>query len=445
MSETEEVDLEKALNSSARDTVVRVVCEKCGYHVPAAKLARHKEYCGPFFLKQDKAEKLIQKHGVLLFLQRVLGVPLMTCGMLQARCERLVAEFFESEGIVPPVPHTPRLPSGIEGAMLVAAKQGRVRTEDNEMKHWSQEVAMSDVVWQWLLTHTNHLHGSKSRASILSETYNGIADAPAQNMENGSVSSDMPSTELSQDSIKGVAGHDEFLCKSAMCPDSRLSPVNIAQMSDIPANMDTEICIIELGAGGGEWIHMFQCVAHTTMVLVDYYPAPRMVDSIYETNPNFVRIWKHIEDLQADDLRPHLRAINIIFAKHLCGDGFDSALHKIREWGQEMPIHLLAMAPCCQHRSEWTTYTGRTWWESRGYTEADFKLVTQKMNWKDAKNRAHDKTKVLYCIGSLFEAMHAYGRKVWLESQGWHADMLYFIDEGATMRNLMFLAWPTGA
>eukprot|EP00667_Euglena_gracilis_P013458 EG_transcript_13881 len=366
-----------AVEAEPGRTAERRVCGRCRYSVPLGKWPRHEEHCAAFFVRPSAAEQLVQRHGALPFLRRFLRVPQLSFSALQARSATLVPDCFQAAGLVPPTALQADLPPGLVQAMGRAAQEGQVRAEGNEAKHWPQEIAICAAIRGWLMEQLPDLVGS--------------------------------------------------------------SPLQLSE-EDGPVDLRDSVCVIELGAGGGELAHLLQCVARTALVLVDYYPPPRMVDPLYAGRPDFARIWKRIEDVTAEDLRPYLRRVNVVVAKHLCGAGFDAALHQVGQWGAAVPLHLLAMAPCCQHGSRWETYAGREWWQRQGFTEADFVLATQKMNWKDAKNRALDTRRILYHIGSLFEAVHAQGRKAWLQGQGYSVDLLYYIDDGATMRNVLFLA-----
>ena len=205
-----------------------------------------------------------------------------------------------------------------------------------------------------------------------------------------------------------------------------------------------EICIIDCGAAAGELLHIFQALFKTAVVLVEFYTPPRMVDALYEGNPNFSRLWKKVEEVTEGDLAPMRRTLNIVVAKHLCGDSTDAAMCcVVDEWRRFFPVTHFVAAPCCQQMSTWDGYSARNYLEERfAFAKENFEVVRAKVGWKSLLHRdSRERHRVLYEVAKVYEYVWHIGRVHYLASHGAQADVFQFVPEDVTIKNVVITAW----
>eukprot|EP01062_Namystynia_karyoxenos_P050229 TRINITY_DN38967_c0_g1_i1.p1 TRINITY_DN38967_c0_g1~~TRINITY_DN38967_c0_g1_i1.p1 ORF type:complete len:418 (+),score=131.74 TRINITY_DN38967_c0_g1_i1:69-1256(+) len=207
-----------------------------------------------------------------------------------------------------------------------------------------------------------------------------------------------------------------------------------------------DVCLIDVGAAAGELLHMLQAALRTTVVLVEFYRPPRMVDELYEGDPNFRRIWKRVEDVAPEDLRPMARRINIVVAKHLCGDGSCHAMTQVvTGWRRFIPVSHLFLVPCCQQMSTWAGYCGRPYLCRLGMEEGDFEHIRCKTGWKSLQHRdARNRHRTLYDAATLLETLWHRGRADFLLRSGASGvELSQFVAEEVTVKNVLLVAdWP---
>eukprot|EP01061_Rhynchopus_euleeides_P026717 TRINITY_DN43527_c0_g1_i1.p1 TRINITY_DN43527_c0_g1~~TRINITY_DN43527_c0_g1_i1.p1 ORF type:complete len:410 (+),score=129.82 TRINITY_DN43527_c0_g1_i1:190-1419(+) len=204
-----------------------------------------------------------------------------------------------------------------------------------------------------------------------------------------------------------------------------------------------DICIIDCGAAAGELLHIFQSVFKTSIVLVEFYEPPRMIDALYEGNSDFCRLWKKVEEVTEQDLAPMRRTVNIVVAKHLCGDGTDAAMRCIVDgWRTFFPVTHFVTAPCCQQMSTWGGYSGREFLANDyNLTESDFNVIRTKTGWKSLHHRdCRTRHRHLYDIAKIYEAAWHYGRVAYLRGVGARVDVFQFVPEDVTIKNVCITA-----
>eukprot|EP01065_Artemidia_motanka_P008886 TRINITY_DN14512_c0_g1_i1.p1 TRINITY_DN14512_c0_g1~~TRINITY_DN14512_c0_g1_i1.p1 ORF type:complete len:407 (+),score=118.16 TRINITY_DN14512_c0_g1_i1:176-1222(+) len=208
-----------------------------------------------------------------------------------------------------------------------------------------------------------------------------------------------------------------------------------------------EVCIIDIGAAAGELLHLFQTVLRTSVVLVEFYRPPRMVDELYADDPNFKRIWKKVEDVDAADLQPMSRRVNIVVAKHLCGDGSCHAMSQVVSgWRSFARVDHMFLVPCCQQMSTWSGYCGRGFLTRLGLTsEDDFEYIRCKTGWKSVQHRdSKGRHRTLHDVATLLETLWHRGRADYLRRSGASdVELTQFISDDVTVKNVMLVAsWP---
>eukprot|EP00756_Hemistasia_phaeocysticola_P053949 Hpha_TRINITY_DN29897_c0_g1::TRINITY_DN29897_c0_g1_i1::g.2827::m.2827/K15446/TRM13, CCDC76; tRNA:m4X modification enzyme len=208
-----------------------------------------------------------------------------------------------------------------------------------------------------------------------------------------------------------------------------------------------EVCLIDVGAAAGELLHVFQGVFQTAVALIEFYKPPRMVDHLYEADPaNFRRVWKRVEDVEAEDLGGMSRRLNIVVAKHLCGDGSCHALTQVVSgWRSFFHVDRLLLVPCCQQMSTWAGYCGRPYLSGLGLDEADFEHLRRKTGWKSLQHRdAKSRHRTLYWVATLLETLWHRGRADYLLRSGAsEVSLSQFISDDVTIKNVVIAAsWP---
>ena len=204
-----------------------------------------------------------------------------------------------------------------------------------------------------------------------------------------------------------------------------------------------DVCIIDCGAAAGELLHLFQALFKTTVVNVEFYEPVRMVDAHYEGDPNFLRLWKRVEDVTAADLAPMRRTVNIVVAKHLCGDSTDAAMGcVVDKWRSFFPVTHFVAAPCCQQMSTWEKYLGTPFLkETYGLCKEDFEVIRNKTGWKSLKHRASkERHRHLYDIAKIYEAAWHAGRVDFLKRTGADVNVFQFVPEDVTIKNVAITA-----
>ena len=212
-------------------------------------------------------------------------------------------------------------------------------------------------------------------------------------------------------------------------------------------DISDQICLIDCGAAAGEFLHLFQSIMKTTIVLVEYYKPPRMIDDLYEEeikNKTFGRHWKKVEEITPEDLAPYTRKINIVVAKHLCGDGMDEQMTCVVDrWRSFLCVNHMVLAPCCQQLCSWEVYCGSAYLQSLGLTAEDFEIIRTKTGWKSLLHRDaiykrgyKKRHRRLYDVAKALETVWHHGRINYLENNGAENIKLFqFVSEEVTIKN----------
>jgi tRNA:m4X modification enzyme len=75
----------------------------------------------------------------------------------------------------------------------------------------------------------------------------------------------------------------------------------------------------------------------------------------------------------------------VAVSKHLCGPAADLSIDCCRQTG--IP---LAVATCCHYLCSWESFSGREFFESLGFTENDFKVLTTASQWATMKRSTNN-------------------------------------------------------
>eukprot|EP01060_Flectonema_neradi_P036226 TRINITY_DN6913_c1_g1_i1.p1 TRINITY_DN6913_c1_g1~~TRINITY_DN6913_c1_g1_i1.p1 ORF type:complete len:192 (+),score=30.86 TRINITY_DN6913_c1_g1_i1:158-733(+) len=172
-----------------------------------------------------------------------------------------------------------------------------------------------------------------------------------------------------------------------------------------------------------------------------------MIDALYEEearNNTFARHWKKVEEITPDDLAPYTRKINIVVAKHLCGNGMDEQMTCVVDrWRSFLHVNHMVLAPCCQQMCTWEVYCGTPYLQSLGLDADDFDIIRTKTGWKsllhrDAIHKRGDKKRYrrLYDVAKLLETVWHQGRIRYLTDNGAdNVNLFQFISEEVTIKN----------
>eukprot|EP01063_Lacrimia_lanifica_P024860 TRINITY_DN32679_c0_g1_i1.p1 TRINITY_DN32679_c0_g1~~TRINITY_DN32679_c0_g1_i1.p1 ORF type:complete len:397 (+),score=125.38 TRINITY_DN32679_c0_g1_i1:39-1229(+) len=281
----------------------------------------------------------------------------------------------------------------------------------------------------------------------LAQEASGVTEEMCKAMEARAYASGMRTERV----IKKHVPQEVALCQvMAKMIKERAPEVHEAAMRTGDAR--ASVCIIDAGAAAGELLHLFQEIFKTTVVLVEFYEPVRSVDDHYKDDPeNFKRLWKRCEDVTKEDLAPYRRDINIIVAKHLCGDSMDEAMMCIVDgWRTFFPVDLFVAAPCCQQMSTWPKYLGAPYLHNTyGLNEEDFEPIRFKTAWKSLDHRdsikqgqsmGSSRYRHLWDIATIYETAWHMGRVDYLRRIGAECSIFQFVPTEVTVKNVCITA-----
>ncbi|KAL6073687.1 tRNA:m(4)X modification enzyme TRM13 [Balamuthia mandrillaris] len=165
------------------------------------------------------------------------------------------------------------------------------------------------------------------------------------------------------------------------------------------ATKEEQLMYVELGAGKGWLSHVIQqCNGVRANILVDRQNSRHKAESwhreeLQEGNGGvFERINIDIKDLdlsKVSALQQHVnnnsRAKMVVVGKHLCGGASDLAFRCVAnaisshqhqsETERDNKYIGIAIALCCHHRCDWTSYVNKKFFRQLGFTPFEFKVM----------------------------------------------------------------------
>jgi len=181
------------------------------------------------------------------------------------------------------------------------------------------------------------------------------------------------------------------------------------------------------------------------------YKFENKLESSSPSCAQFQRIRCAIEhvDLRLVDCVRHSTSC-VAFCKHLCGSGTDAALRCLVNASETsdcsteaVQISAALLAPCCHHRCDWRTFTGRNTLSDLGLSESDFNALTSMTSWatcglvdSDDDNMRIDRR----TIGKRCKLLLDYARAKYLEETGrFEVKLCYYVPEDVTPENVMII------
>eukprot|EP00927_Polykrikos_kofoidii_P015474 TRINITY_DN16883_c0_g1_i1.p1 TRINITY_DN16883_c0_g1~~TRINITY_DN16883_c0_g1_i1.p1 ORF type:complete len:578 (-),score=72.01 TRINITY_DN16883_c0_g1_i1:14-1747(-) len=147
----------------------------------------------------------------------------------------------------------------------------------------------------------------------------------------------------------------------------------------------------------------------------------------------------------------------IAVGKHVCGVASDLSLRCCLQGAASGSLKFrgIALAFCCHHECDWSSYVGKEWLASQGVTEADFGAMRwfSKMAHTQYEQRENGIPRPFKSVGSQAAAARAElghlckrlideGRLAWMRDSGWNCRLVRFVDRQTSPENALLLAWP---
>ncbi|XP_077981367.1 tRNA:m(4)X modification enzyme TRM13 homolog [Glandiceps talaboti] len=177
---------------------------------------------------------------------------------------------------------------------------------------------------------------------------------------------------------------------------------------------------VEFGAGKGLLSHWVQRSLsgspNSTFLLVDRGANRYKFDNLHKgpsDGPKFERLRMDIEHLclsKVASIADSHQAI-VAISKHLCGAATDLALRCLTQTlkgSEEQLLHTEAckrmkidtssrlkaiiIALCCHHQCSWTSYVGKNFLKTQGFSQKDFNTVSRLTSWATCGSRQMDST-----------------------------------------------------
>lgn len=148
----------------------------------------------------------------------------------------------------------------------------------------------------------------------------------------------------------------------------------------------------------------------------------------------------------------------IAIGKHVCGAASDLTLRCCARAEREGKLDFrgVALAFCCHHVCNWSTYVGQSWLSAQGISESDFESLRWFSKLANSQNRQRLKdaasqrssagaraAAVRAELGHLSKRLIDEGRLAWLGDVGWSHRLVRFVERDTSPENALLLAWPT--
>ncbi|KAH8347163.1 hypothetical protein KR059_005947 [Drosophila kikkawai] len=225
---------------------------------------------------------------------------------------------------------------------------------------------------------------------------------------------------------------------------------------------------VEFGAGKGQLAFFLatvledQKLTRSQVILVDRLSLRHKKDNKLTNKEQVQRIRADIADLKLCAL-PELKKTQrtVALSKHLCGAATDLTLRCIlgKEGGAATDYVLIAL--CCHHRCSWSSYVGRSFLQAAGIEAREFTILTKMVSWavcgtgmSRERRRAMEKAEEQPAepntqrlsreerekIGQQCKRILDYGRLEYLRSQGYQAELKFYVPRDVTLENVVLLA-----
>lgn len=275
-----------------------------------------------------------------------------------------------------------------------------------------------------------------------------------------------------------IAGHLE---RAGWLPLTK--QVQVDKLSSASQNL----CLVEFGAGSARLSSMIARVSAEPIalhVLVDRQAVRRTADQALcsdgldkgEISPLVRRVQCDICELNltsilndglaegvgsssvqtTQDIHSQTSAI-VCIGKHVCGSATDLTLRCcIRAFIEgTFDIRGMALALCCHHLCDWSTYVGQSWFIAHGLSAEDF----ERMRWYsklahsqykqrpdgvvgDLRSQAARTAAARAELGHVSKRVIDEGRLAWLRDQGWSSRVVRFVQREVSPENSLLLAEP---
>ncbi|KAH8361878.1 hypothetical protein KR200_006262 [Drosophila serrata] len=297
------------------------------------------------------------------------------------------------------------------------------------------------------------------------EEFYGLIDKVKQ-LYDKHINSSIQELKLSHESLKAELNRSDYGQETLRQLTQASSLLGILQRDDQLAD-DTSY--VEFGAGKGQLAFYLatvledQKLTRSQVILIDRLSLRHKKDNKLTNKEQVQRIRADIADLKLSAL-PELKKTQrtVALSKHLCGAATDLTLRCIlgKEGGGAATDYVL-IALCCHHRCSWSSYVGRSFLQAAGIGAREFAILTKMVSWavcgtgmsrerRKAMEKAEEQptepnTQRLSReerekIGQQCKRILDYGRLEHLRSQGYQAELKFYVPRDVTLENVVLLA-----
>ncbi|XP_011315241.1 tRNA:m(4)X modification enzyme TRM13 homolog isoform X2 [Fopius arisanus] len=218
-----------------------------------------------------------------------------------------------------------------------------------------------------------------------------------------------------------------------------------------------DTCFIEFGAGKGKltyWLaQMLKDVDNSTIVLVDRSSHRNKNDNKLrneETTVKTIRIRADIGDLVLSKIS-EIKGIKhkVGIAKHLCGAATDLTIRCLSQLARDdvnSEVSGLIIAFCCHHRCDYSSYVGKNYLKTCGFTPEEFPILCSIASWATCgtgKSREvlNDPTLIVKwekreSAGRKVKGLLNWGRIEHLRTLGFDSHLYYYITPEISLENM---------
>lgn len=214
--------------------------------------------------------------------------------------------------------------------------------------------------------------------------------------------------------------------------------------------LSPDTCFIEFGAGKGELAYHIaksteKLAGVNKVLLVDRSTFRNKKDNRIENKELVQRIKADIADLDLKALEIGVCKQIIGMSKHLCGVATDLALRcMVNGNSGEKLTKGFVIALCCHHRTTYGDFTGKNFLEENGVDAKMFKIVTKMTSWNTCGSRNEGKVddvekEIREKVGWKCKRIIDYGRKVYMEENGFDCSLKFYIKSETTLENVCLI------
>ncbi|XP_031332142.1 tRNA:m(4)X modification enzyme TRM13 homolog isoform X2 [Photinus pyralis] len=266
---------------------------------------------------------------------------------------------------------------------------------------------------------------------------------------------------------------DEELGNPAYGPATKKHLVQVSSILGLLQEynlLQDDTCFVELGAGKGKvsyWLaKTLELLRHSSssVLLVERASLRHKHDNkLDKTDVSVVRIRADIADLLLPEIDTIAKAKHVVgVTKHLCGDATDLALTCLMNCQSSgKDVTGMVMTFCCLHRCHWNTYVGKHFFEHVGINSVDFDIMCGLVSWavcgsgQSREKRKNDESGLgenerytqiglnrceKETVGKKCKDLINWGRKIYLQNQGFNCDLCYYVNSNITLENVCIIA-----